>query len=1550
MTNYIDEDVNWLVDPGPVKDGRDIQALSVIPFMLYFGFSTKGGISDRQHDLRKNMPLYMREEPWNCVAECVNLTIGSYYAGFLHDSSYVYFWSLGQAIVDMGARFNIKDISRNGSLITQYSKGHFKGMTGDFTLDGNMTRNSVFILGTFVDVNMRNVTPWAYYTIEGQQVKTSIQYTALPLNKMPLNVPICGYKKELCPDPLWIANPGAFTAIIVGAILLLILFLAIFLYMYKGSLADMHSKRSLVSSNSNSKQMSFNEKKGGRYVIYVLNQELIVGCEHVNVYVLKKNDMKHLRAMRALENDCVNKFLGLAVNGVNVLSLWKFCSRGSLGDVLTSNTNEKYVLRLSNFGIPFIRAHEKKVDKEKLWSAPELLRDESKAPTQSTDIYSTAIIFSEIINQKLAYENSEYNNGAEEIIYMLKNKNKPVRPVLEPAVLDLNPALMHLTKDMWSENAADRPKIITIKNLVRQMNNSTTSNLMDHVFGMLENYAASLEEDILQRTKELANEQKKADALLFRMLPKQIAEKLKMGVKVEPESFESVTIFFRFVWKYPECVASLEAGYTYELIEDSNISVLLGPPCMNSETVGNIAAYNRLPVFLWGASMMADFSDKTLYPTIVQVMPSFSDFAEVIGTLLMKFEWYDISFVYASSAKYLNRCQRFADQFDAKLSNEFEYLTIVNKRSVTNWTTPALNRILNDYRTNTRIFVMCFDNSANTRKFMLAAKDLSMNTTDYVYLNVDADMDKYIDSGTFIDSNKPSDGRDGDALSMSKLMFHIQFSIRGGLSDQYNTLRAGMQEKMKLDPWNCTAACEEYKKGSIYSPFLFDAAQIYFIAMSRALNEYGDVLTLRDISRNGSLITRYATGTFQGITGEFELDQNMTRNSELSFSTYNEGSPGNITTYIYFIVRSSGVEMAETVSNDSATIFAQRGFTIPLNVPVCGYTNEKCPLSFIQTNTVAFILIIIACIFLIAIFIFILFYIYHTKREDEKRQDALWKIGYGSLTKYSEWKEGMASMQSKRSIQSSNQSSHKMMFSESEGGRFKMVVYRNDPIIACSHQVAYRLSKSDNKHMRMLRALDNENVNKFIGFSYDGPVLTSFWKFNSRGSLQDVFNTNSSSINIDAFFTYSLIKDIVEGLHYLHNVAGIVHGNLKSSCCVINEKWSLQLSNFGLPFIRVYEAHDSGDLLWTAPELLRSDFPVPTKQSDIFSAAIVFSEVITQKTAYECNDLQSGPDEVIFMMKHGKNVLRPIIEEAVPDINPALIHLTRDMWNDSDRPKVETIRALIKQMNPAKSTNLMDHVFGMLEDYAASLEEDIQERTKELVEEQKKADALLFRMLPRQVAEKLKMGQSIIPENFDSVTIFFSDIVGFTTICSKLSPLFVVDLLNSLYTIFDSIINASSNMYKVETIGDAYLVVSGLPNRLTDFSHVKLVADMSLELISKLVDFRIKQLPDERIKIRIGLNSSSVVGGVVGLAMPKYCLFGDAVNLASRMESSSKPSQIHITSESNTLLNTHFPEYITESRGVITIKGKGQMETFWLQGIEGGPLLYDDPDYNIIKK
>ncbi|CAH2095391.1 unnamed protein product [Euphydryas editha] len=267
---------------------------------------------------------------------------------------------------------------------------------------------------------------------------------------------------------------------------------------------------------------------------------------------------------------------------------------------------------------------------------------------------------------------------------------------------------------------------------------------------------------------------------------------------------------------------------------------------------------------------------------------------------------------------------------------------------------------------------------------------------------------------------------------------------------------------------------------------------------------------------------------------------------------------------------------------------------------------------------------------------------------------------------------------------------------------------------------------------------------------------------------------------------------------------------------------------------------------------------------------------------------------------------------------------------DDDRPDFSALKENIHRINKdCETSTRLDTLLTQVEQYANNLEALVEERTSDYLEEKRKCEELLYQLLPKSVASQLIMGQPVMAETYDQVTIYFSDIIGFTQLSAESTPLEVVDLLNDLYTSFDSIIE-NFDVYKVETIGDAYMVVSGLPMRNGN-RHAAEIARMSLALLRAVRVKTVPHRPGERLLLRIGMHTGPCVAGVVGLKMPRYCLFGDTVNTASRMESHGEALRIHVSPKTKEVLDL-YDCFELECRGEITMKGKGKMTTYWLIG------------------
>ncbi|XP_045542957.1 guanylate cyclase soluble subunit beta-2 [Salmo salar] len=187
--------------------------------------------------------------------------------------------------------------------------------------------------------------------------------------------------------------------------------------------------------------------------------------------------------------------------------------------------------------------------------------------------------------------------------------------------------------------------------------------------------------------------------------------------------------------------------------------------------------------------------------------------------------------------------------------------------------------------------------------------------------------------------------------------------------------------------------------------------------------------------------------------------------------------------------------------------------------------------------------------------------------------------------------------------------------------------------------------------------------------------------------------------------------------------------------------------------------------------------------------------------------------------------------------------------------------------------------------------EELRHLSQHLEEERTKTENLLYAMLPKHVANQLKEGKRVEAGEFKECTILFSDVVTFTNICSECEPIQIVNMLNSMYLKFDRLTTVHT-VYKVETIGDAYMVVGGVPIPVS--SHAERVANFALGMIIAAREV-INPITGGPIQIRVGVHSGPVLAGVVGEKMPRYCLFGDTVNTASRMESHGLPNKIHLS-------------------------------------------------------
>ncbi|XP_067667417.1 atrial natriuretic peptide receptor 1-like [Haliotis asinina] len=822
------------------------------------------------------------------------------------------------------------------------------------------------------------------------------------------------------------------------------------------------------------------------------------------------------------------------------------------------------------------------------------------------------------------------------------------------------------------------------------------------------------------------------------------------------------------------------------------------------------------------------------------------------------------------------------------------------------------------------VVILCTENTADRRTILLQAARAGLMDGTYVFF-----LPEHLPPPNVQTPWVTGDELDEEVKAAFTYVFQITVSELAGADVQ--AFRDLVSVKMAEAPWYYNYTLLNGIKGSDYSPFLHDVVYLYLLVLHEAVAEGAD-------HRNGTLMFNKAKGkSFRGVTGTVQVDNNGDREPDYWVWDLQPGEQKF----------SVALEARLTTTDDQKIhvikdiVWGTSNGRPPPDVPGCGFFQELCrPEGGLGLDIIITVSVLAVAVIIVAVVIAVV--ILRRSNLERELQQRLWVIPYDDIT-FS--KARLLGSISTISI-STNASSQKLETAGiGEGQIFSTIGHYKGNTVAI-RKIEYpvnvsTMSRQDMLELKAMKDLRHENVNAFIGLCLDDRFPCWLTLYCSKGSLQDIIG--NEDIKLEWMFKMSLITDLVNGLCYINSSLLRYHGNLKSSNCVVDNRWVLKVTDFGMKHLRRPSDKINAEyqllqgLFWTAPEVLRSKVtmdPAQLQKADVYSFGIIMYEILERSQPYDTD--RRTPKEIIQnLMVPRKPIFRPETEknqqnqyETCGNGESAVV-LMKSCWDEApeSRPTFSCIKHSLLTLNKGRKLNIVDNMILMLEKYANNLEEIIEQRTSDLVEERKKSDKLLYRMLPVSIAEKLKRGSKVEAEIFESVTVYFSDIVGFTDLAARSTPIQVVDLLNDLYTMFD--LNISHhNVYKVETIGDAYMVVSGLPDRNGN-CHASEIANMALDLLESIGNFKVGHCPDYKMKLRIGLHTGSCAAGVVGKTMPRYCLFGDTVNMASRMESNGEALKIHMSAVTASFLQ-ELNSYIISLRGEIEIKGKGRQTTYWL--------------------
>ncbi|XP_061885774.1 atrial natriuretic peptide receptor 1 [Entelurus aequoreus] len=937
----------------------------------------------------------------------------------------------------------------------------------------------------------------------------------------------------------------------------------------------------------------------------------------------------------------------------------------------------------------------------------------------------------------------------------------------------------------------------------------------------------------------------------------------------------------------------------------------IGPGCSyTSSPVGLFTTHWDVPMVTAGAPAVAFYGG--VYPSITNTGPTHKKLGRFALRICEHFGWREHVMLMFSDKKVDDRLCYFAVE---GLFTELGSINITLVHSTFEENKPPVNyaQILADIQNESRVMFVCCSPDV-FRKLMVHFRRADLPHEQYVFFYIDV-------FGESLRSTRRQPwarGDEDDAVAKEAFQSVKILTYQEPQNSEYQDF----VHNLKVDAKTMFNYTIEDSLMNIIAGGFYDGLMLY----THALNETMTVPTMRP---PGTVVTRRMWNrTFQGVTGTLQLDENGDR--ETDFALWDMIDTNNSAFQMVLVYNS----LEEQLTAIPGTSLHWLGGVCPPDIPVCGFKNDN-PVCLTKTITIHQMVSIVV-VFILTMSLTVAIFIYRKMMLEKELVAQLWRISWDDINMSNLDKVLRSGSRVTLSLRGSNYGSlmttdgHVQVFAKTGyyKGNLVAIKYTNRKRIELNRKVLFEL-----KHMRDVQ---NEHLTRFIGACIDPPNTCIMTEYCPRGSLQDILENDS--ITLDWMFKYSLINDIIKGMVFLHNSVIVSHGKLKSSNCVVDKRFVLKITDYGLSSLQAEsqsekDAHSYyAQRLWMAPELLQMDSPPPkgTQKGDVYSFGIILQEVALRRGAFYLEGNPLSPKEIVDRVVLGEwPCLRPTVDPH--SHSPELGQLMQRCWAEepTERPEFNHIQIILRKHNKESRTNILDNLLSRMEQYANNLEELVEERTQAYHEEKRKAEALLYQILPHSVAEQLKRGETVQAESFDSVTIYFSDIVGFTSISAESTPMEVVTLLNDLYTCFDAIID-NFDVYKVETIGDAYMVVSGLPVRNGKL-HGREVARMALALLDAVTSFKIRHRPDEQLKLRIGVHSGPVCAGVVGLKMPRYCLFGDTVNTSSRMESSGEALKIHVSAATCAVLQ-EFGCFQLELRGDLQVKGKGKMTTYWLLG------------------
>ncbi|XP_055341603.1 atrial natriuretic peptide receptor 1-like isoform X2 [Paramacrobiotus metropolitanus] len=979
-------------------------------------------------------------------------------------------------------------------------------------------------------------------------------------------------------------------------------------------------------------------------------------------------------------------------------------------------------------------------------------------------------------------------------------------------------------------------------------------------------------------------------------------------------------------------------------------SAILGPYCSDKLLATIIAstAFN-ISQFTGGGT---DISDISPYPYLCRTGYNKYQQFVVFQDLCRRQQWYNVSVIYDVNdadrvGDYTNYHELDLDKSD--LSVTYFPVNIVNNSQISSTLTEASG--------HARIFGL-FMNNTLLRPFMLAAANLSMTSGDYVFFTID----KYGD-----DALGPKTGwyrSDDTNSSNNAAKTAYSFLLVSGVTDKsqnpvYQASLAKFRAKAFSTKFNYTSYTMNYFALSFYNALML-------IGYTMNLSQPKDLQMNYD---PGPLMKNVAGKVFNdGAAGPIYITNGKDLREDYTLSAMTDVGNGTFTPIMSYF------GLNDTVSDILPTYqWPDADGTFPPNEPKCGFkgTAEVC-----QAKTPITEIVVGIVLFLALLSVLLAFYLYR-KHQEQVRLDKAW-IALWSDLKVMRPDDGIPSAalitQKRQSIRARRESRRNSL-EEAAGASMGASMGQSMSMLAVSptrglwkkQPVSVRWMKKRRMRMcdglvqevRSITKVRNENIAHFMGACLETGRILLLYELCSRGSLEETIN--SPTAKLEWPLRFSFINDIVRGMYFIHTSALKVHGRLFSGCCLIDSRFTMKISDVGLSsffdlniaeyWLQKRRTDFYYTQLWTAPEIIREQETNPeevtrssSKEADTYSFSIILQEIIMRMRPYGMYDL---PAQKIYnsIKQHatpGGKPFRPLIDESMCHID--LITLCERCWSEiaTERPTFSQIRVVmkdvVKNLGMGDRLNILEALLQQMEEHTLSLQAMIEEKDMLVMEQKARAEKLLFSNLPPLMTAALLRGEKVEPNYLDVCSVLVVDVINFNSVMERSSADETANFLGALHTFYASAATRF-DCFLLESLTQRVTAASGLPIR-NGILHARELGRLALTLLFQAKEFPVPHMPKEGIQVRFGIHSGPIVFGIVGKHVPRFCLFGETLNIATRMMTVEEAYKVRISAATRNIIEA-FGSFRAFDSDEIYVKGHGKMKTYILVGEDGNIELME---------